>query len=57
MAKTQSFGDKMKKKKKEEEMISVKVIRGIDSGKGSLRFLEKFVKVKDINEVNNIDVS
>jgi hypothetical protein len=57
MAKTQTFGDKLKKKQKENEMINVKVIRGVDNGKGDLRFLGKFVKVKDINEVNNIDVS
>lgn len=57
MAKTQTFGDKLKKKQKEQELIQVKVIHGVDNGKGGLRFLENFVKVKDLNEVNKIDVS
>lgn len=57
MAKTQTFGDKMKKKQQKEELIRVKVIHGVESEKGSLRFMEKFVQVKDLNEVNNIDVS
>ncbi|MFP4529426.1 MAG: hypothetical protein ACLFQX_12840 [Candidatus Kapaibacterium sp.] len=55
MAKQQTFGDKLKKKS--DEMISVKVIKGIPSDKGNLRFIESIVKVKDINEVTNIDLT
>jgi hypothetical protein len=55
MAKTQTFGDKLKKQK-QQELVNVKVVHTVRTDKGSLRFLEKFVKVKDVNEVTNIDV-
>ncbi|MDD3125744.1 MAG: DUF4295 family protein [Candidatus Kapabacteria bacterium] len=55
MAKTQTFGDKTKKKKAEEKMY-VKVVKGVPSPKtGSLRFLETFVSVKDLAELDKMD--
>jgi hypothetical protein len=56
MAKTQTFGDKLKKKKADER-INVKVIKGVKSNSGSLRFLESFVKVNDLNELDKMDFS
>jgi len=50
MAKTQSFGDK-NKKKVTSDVISVKVIMAEKTGKGTYRFAERFVKVKDLAEV------
>ena len=50
MAKQQTFGGKAVKKQ-EEEMISVKVIIASKTDKGSYRFNERFVKVKDLSEV------
>lgn len=56
MAKTQTFGDKLKKKKADER-INVKVIKGVKSNSGSLRFLESFVRVNDLNELDKMDFS
>ncbi len=56
MAKQQTFGDKLKKKKVEEK-ISVKIIKGYRSETGTTRFLEKFVKVDTLDQINNIDIS
>lgn len=56
MAKQQTFADKLKKKKQEEAGINVKVIKGFKTDKGNYGFLEKFVNIKDINEVNGIDI-
>lgn len=56
MAKTQTFGDKLKKKKG-DTMIPVKVIKWYTGEKGTMRTLERFVKVKEISEVDNIDIS
>ncbi|MFP4368099.1 MAG: hypothetical protein ACLFR2_00810 [Candidatus Kapaibacterium sp.] len=56
MAKTQSFGDKLKKQKKESEKVSVKVIKGFRSNDGSTRFVEQFVKIDDINAVDKVDI-
>lgn len=56
MAKQQTFGDKLKKKKVEEK-ISVKIIKGYRSESGTTRFLEKFVKVDNLDQINNIDIS
>ena len=50
MAKQQTFGGKAVKKQ-EDEMISVKVIVASKTDKGSYRFNERFVKVKDLSEV------
>ncbi len=57
MAKQQSFGDKLKKKKHHELFINVKVIKGYKNDDGSLHFVEKFVKVMDTNELDKIDIS
>ncbi len=55
MAKTQSFGDKAKRKKVQQDKILVKVIQWYkDDNRGSLRAMEKLVGVKDINEVDKI---
>lgn len=56
MAKQQTFADKLKKKKQEEAGINVKVIKGFKTGKGNYGFLEKFVNIKDLSEVNGIDI-
>ncbi|MCX8054366.1 MAG: hypothetical protein N3A67_01700 [Ignavibacteria bacterium] len=56
MAKQQTFGDKLKKKKVDEK-ISVKIIKGYRSEAGTTRFLEKFVKVDTLDQINNIDIS
>lgn len=50
MAKQQTFGGKAAKKV-EDELISVKVIVASKTDKGSYRFNERFVKVKDLNDV------
>jgi hypothetical protein len=56
MAKTQTFGDKVKKKKTDNR-ISVKVIKAYRTEEGNMRFMEKFVKVNDLNELDKIDVT
>jgi hypothetical protein len=56
MAKQQTFGDKVKKKKVDEK-INVKVIKGYRSEIGTIRFLEKFVKVDTLDQINNLDIS
>ncbi|HOK13743.1 MAG TPA: hypothetical protein PLU67_00805 [Candidatus Kapabacteria bacterium] len=56
MAKQQTFDDKLKKKKVDEK-ISVKIIKGYRSETGTTRFLEKFVKVDTLDQINNIDIS
>ncbi len=57
MAKTQTFGDKLKKKR-DDGRLNVKVIKWYnDETRGTLRTLERFVKVTDINEVDKIDIS
>jgi glycerol-3-phosphate responsive antiterminator len=56
MAKTQTFGDKLKKKKADDG-IHVKVVKGVRTEKGSLAYLERFVKVNDLSELDKIDVS
>ncbi|MBL0333017.1 MAG: hypothetical protein IPP08_05015 [Chlorobiota bacterium] len=49
MAKAQTFDSKSKKKA--AEFISVKVITSDKTEKGSYRFQEKFIKLKDINDI------
>jgi hypothetical protein len=56
MAKAQSFGDKLKKKKAEAKPV-VKVIKGFKGNDGTVRFVEQFVKVDDISEVDKIDIN
>lgn len=55
MAKVQTFGDKLKKKK--DEKISIKVIKGYRSEIGSTRFLEKFVKIDSMDQIDKVDIS
>lgn len=57
MAKQQTFGDKLKKGK-ELDTISVKVLKWYhDDSRDSLRLLRKQIKVKDLNELTNIDIN
>ncbi len=53
MAKSQSFSDKVKKKKK-SEFITVKVVKTIKTDKGNYKFSEKFVQVDDINKISEL---
>ena len=57
MAKTQTFGDKQKKGKV-IDFIPVKVIKWYkDEERSSVRSLERFVRVKELSELDKIDVS
>jgi hypothetical protein len=56
MAKTQTFVDKLKKKKADDR-ISVKVIKGYVSEIGSTRFIEKMIKIDDLSQVDKLDVN
>jgi hypothetical protein len=56
MAKAQTFGDKLKKKKAEDKPV-VKVIKGFKGNDGTVRFVEQFMKVDDINQVDHIDIN
>ena len=56
MAKTQTFGDKVKKKHAEDTRINVKVVQGVNSYRGSIRFVEKMVKVDSLDQLNNISI-
>lgn len=56
MAKTQTFGDKLKKKKQDEK-TTVKIMKWYkDPERGTLRTLTRFVGVNDLNELDNIDI-
>ena len=56
MAKVQSFADKVKKKKGEIKPV-VKVIKWYRCDqRGTLRTLERIVKVNDLNDVINLDI-
>jgi len=57
MAKQQTFADKVKKKTKTDSGYYVKVIKGYWTENGTLRFFHKFVKVNDLNELSNVDIS
>lgn len=56
MAKTQTFGDKVKKSKEAQKPV-VKVIKGLKNEDGSTRFIEKFVKIDDLNNVTQLDIN
>jgi hypothetical protein len=56
MAKTQTFGDKLKKKKADTS-ITVKVIKGYKSDEGTTKFVEQFVKVNDLSEIDKVDIN
>jgi len=55
MAKQQTFGDKLKKKKGDDK-ITVKVIKGYQSEIGSTRFLEKFVIIDTMEQIDKMDI-
>jgi hypothetical protein len=55
MAKQQTFGDKLKKKKQADVGINVKVIKGMKGDAGTLRFVEKFVRVNDMADLDKMD--
>lgn len=56
MAKTQTFGDKAKKKAGPQK-ISVKVIKAYRSDTGSVKFVERFVKVDDVGQIDANSIS
>ena len=53
MAKTQTFVDKSKKKGV-SDLISVKIVVSDKTGKGTYKFSERFIKVKDLAEVEKV---
>ena len=56
MAKQQTFGDKNKKKAGDSK-ISVKVIKAFRSEKGTVKYLERFVQVDDVGQIEKMDLS
>lgn len=56
MAKAQTFGDKLKKKKELEKPV-VKVIKGFKGNDGGIKFVEQFVKLDDMANVDKVDIS
>ena len=56
MAKQQTFGDKSKKKAGDTK-ISVKVIKAFRSEKGTIKYMERFVKVDDVGQIEKMDFS
>jgi hypothetical protein len=54
MAKQQTFGDKTKKKVGDTK-ISVKVIKAFRSEKGTIKYMERFVKVDDVGQIEKMD--
>jgi hypothetical protein len=53
MAKTQTFADKAKKVK-QNNGVTVKMIKAVKSSKGSFKFNEKFFKLDDISKVTDL---
>ena len=53
MAKSQSFADKVKKKKKSDH-ITIKLVKAVKTDKGNYKFNEKFVQVEDLNKLSEI---
>lgn len=51
MAKSQTFGDKMSKKSGQQK-TSVKVIKAYRSESGTVKYVERFVKVDDIGHID-----
>lgn len=56
MAKQQTFSDKLKKQKSDTR-INVRVIKAYRSDKGTVKFVERFVKVEDANQIDKIEIS
>jgi hypothetical protein len=55
MAKAQTFGDKGKKKA--DTTVNVKVVKAYRSDKNTIKFVERFVKINDLSEIDKINVS
>lgn len=53
MAKSQSFADKVKKKKKSDH-LTVKLVKAVKTDKGNYKFSEKFVQLEDISKVSEL---
>ena len=53
MAKSQSFADKAKGKKKADH-ITVKLIKAVKTDKGTYKFNEKYVRLDDISKIGEI---
>ena len=53
MAKTQTFADKAKGKKK-SNTIAVKFVKTIKTESGSYKFQEKFIQLEDVNKVTEL---
>ena len=53
MAKSQSFADKAKGKKKADH-ITVKFVKSVKSEKGTYKFNEKYVRLDDISKVTEL---
>ena len=53
MAKQQSFSDKLKKKKK-NDLITVKFIKSMKTEGGNYKFNEKFVQLEDLNKLSEV---
>lgn len=56
MAKQQTFGDKLKKREKDDK-VSVLVIKWrFDENRGSLRKMKKIIKIDNMNDIANADI-
>jgi hypothetical protein len=53
MAKQQTFSDKLKKKKK-NDLITVKFIKSMKTAGGNYKFNEKFVQLEDLNKLSEV---
>ena len=53
MAKSQSFADKAKGKKKADH-ITVKFVKSVKSEKGTYKFNEKYIRLDDISKVTEL---
>lgn len=53
MAKSQSFADKAKGKKKSDQ-VTVKLIKTIKTDNGTYKFSEKYVRLDDISKVTQL---
>ena len=53
MSKQQSFSDKLKKKKK-NDLLTVKYIKSVKTASGNYKFNEKFVQIEDINKISEV---
>ena len=51
--KQQSFSDKLKKKKK-NDLITVKFIKSMKTAGGNYKFNEKFVQLDDLNKLSEV---